>query len=105
MNSSQIKRMTIEAVVVLILSFIVLIAGNAMTSGQSETRIQNGYSEMFADVLEAARYKEIFPENMSDFEEINHVYQAFDASGKPVGFILDITVESAGNTSLHLLTE
>ena len=104
MNSSQIKRMTIEAVVVLILSFIVLIAGNAMTSGQSETRIQNGYSEMFADVLEAARYKEIFPENMSDFEEINHVYQAFDASGKPVGFILDITVESAGNTSLHLLT-
>ena len=104
MNSSQIKRLTIEAAVILLLSFIVLFVGNAMTSGQSDTRVQNGYSEMFSDVLKADRYKEIFPENLSEYKEINHVYQAFDASGNPVGFILDITVEAAGHTSLHLLT-
>ncbi len=104
MNSSQIKKMTIEACVLLLISFALLFVGNAMTSTQSDTRVQNGYSEMFSDVLEADRYREIFPDNLSDYEGINHVYQAFDATGEPVGFVLDVSVEAAGNTSLHLLT-
>ena len=95
MGSKEIKKLSIEALAVILISVIFLFGGKIVTSGQAHTRVQSGYSEMFSDVLPADTYQEIYPDN---------VYQAYDASGNPIGFVLDVTVDAAGDTTLHLLT-
>jgi major membrane immunogen (membrane-anchored lipoprotein) len=104
MGSKDIKKLTIEALIVVAISLAILFGGKILTSGQVHTRVQNEYSEMFSDVLEADTYQEIFPENIELYQGLNHVYQAYDSSGDPIGFVLDVSVEAAGDTSLHLLT-
>ncbi len=104
MGAREIKRLTAEALIVLLVSLAVLFGGRMLTSGQTNTRVQGEYSEMFAEVLLADHYEEIYPENIAAYEGLNHVYEAYSASGDPVGFVLDISVNTAGDTTLHLLT-
>ena len=104
MGSKEIKKLSIEALAVILISVIFLFGGKIVTSGQAHTRVQSGYSEMFSDVLPADTYQEIYPDNLAMYQGLNHVYQAYDASGNPIGFVLDVTVDAAGDTTLHLLT-
>lgn len=104
MGSKEIKKLTVEAIIVIAVSLLFLFGGRIITSGKVHTRVQSEYSEMFSDVLEADTYQEIYPEDLALYQGLNHVYQAYDASGNPIGFVLDVSVDAAGDTTLHLLT-
>ncbi len=104
LEGKLIRKTTLEALMLVALSVAVLIFGAFLSSDEESKRVQRNYAERFGDVLPADRYEELPSEAFSSYEEISHVYEAFDEEGNPYGFVIDLTVTTKDYTQLHLLT-
>ncbi len=104
MDRHIIRKISVEAVAIILISALVLFFFNFISSDESNERIQQNYSELFNDVLEADYYVELSLDNLSAYEGLQGVYEGFENDGSPIGFITDVLVVTPNETELHLLT-
>ncbi len=104
MDRKIIRKLSIELVVITLISVFVLSFFYLISSDDSKERVQQNYSELFANVLEASYYEEIEIDNLDDYSGLLGVYEGFNEDGSPLGFITDVLVVTDNNEELHLLT-
>ena len=103
MTHSQLKAFITESVLLLILGAAIVIGGYFISSDNANKRLQNEYHSRFSVVLESSVYEKVKSRALDDFPEIQGVYIGYDEFGAPVGYVIDITVESDSGQSLSML--
>ncbi|MBO4242331.1 MAG: hypothetical protein J5883_03545 [Clostridiales bacterium] len=99
-----VRKITVEALLLVVLSVVLLIIGSFLSSDEENRRVQQKYKDRFGHILEADYYEELDASAYEGYDEISHVYEGFRNDGSPVGFVIDLTVNTKDYTELHLLT-
>lgn len=103
MDRKIIRNLSIEAVIVVFLSSILLVSFYLISADESRERVQQNYFDTFGDVLVADYYEQLEVDT-SSYDGLLGVYEGFKKDGSPVGFVTDILVVTQNSTELHLLT-
>lgn len=103
MNKKLIQKLSIEALIVVIISALLLVVFGIISADDNRDRIQENYSELFSDVLVADYYEVVPVTNLDQYQGLQAVYEGFNNDGSPVGFITDVFVVTPSETELHLL--
>ncbi len=103
MTHSQLKQFITEAILLLVLGVGIVVGGHLLSSKNANKRIQNEYHARFSAVLDCSSYEKVKSKAQNDFPEISGVYIGYDAAGIPLGYIMDLTVESSGGQELNML--
>ncbi|MCQ2533322.1 MAG: hypothetical protein MJ172_01975 [Clostridia bacterium] len=103
MNRKQIKKLILDAVLILFLSIAVVIGGMVTSTIKRNSREQKSYLSLFNEVLPANKYEKVSSDLLKKFPEINSVYKAVGENNITMGYILDIDYLNAEGLIVHSL--
>ena len=103
MTHSQLKQFITEAILLLIIGAAVVIGGYFLSNDNANKRVQNDYHTRFSSVLDASVYEKVKSKALNDFPEIRGVYIGYNEAGIPEGYVIDLTVSSAGGQKLAVI--
>ncbi len=95
MTRSFFKGLAIRALVVVVLSLSFLLVCYYKTKSDYNKREQAQYQEEFGSLLMASEYRLLNTSILKDFQDIRYVYSAYDESGKLIGYILDVAMDTS----------
>lgn len=98
LTRKNVVRFTIETLLIIVLSSVLIMLGNLFTNSHKNQRIQNEYRELFYDVMPADSYSKVESLLISRYSGIAEVYEGRNASGI-VGYVIhvDVTDHITGN--------
>lgn len=103
MNSKGFRRLITEAVIILVLSVVFVLAGIYLSSFRKSDREQSNYRDQFASVLKCSSYDVINTPILDDHKNIKTVYIGYDSQGTPKGYVVDVMCSNDYSEQLHLL--
>ena len=103
MNSSGLKRIITEIIVIFVLGIVAVIGGIYLSSFRKGEREQTIYIEKYKDVLKCSRYDKLSSPILENYNDINEVYIGYDGLGSPKGYVMDVQREDEFGQQIHLL--
>jgi len=91
LTRKNVIRFTIETILMIVLSGLVIVVGILLTNNRKNERVQNEYRAEFYDVLPADTYNEVESLIINRYSGLSEVYEGRNSSGI-VGYILKIDV-------------
>lgn len=91
-SRDNVIRFTIEAICLAIVSVVVIMLGVLATNSNEYQRVQRSYYEDYHQVLEASSYEPVQSSLIEGYSSVSNVYEGIDASGNPLGYVVEVEV-------------
>ncbi len=91
-SRDNVIRFTIEAICLAIFSVVVIMLGVLATNSNEYQRVQRSYYEDYHQVLEASSYEPVQSSLIEGYSSVSNVYEGIDASGNPLGYVVEVEV-------------
>lgn len=103
MTREQLHRMVVEIFCLLAISICTIFVINIFAEQKTDARIQQTYSDRFSDVLDASEYSLVSSDFLSQYKDIDSVYEGYDDEGNLVGYITEVSVPTSDGFTVHLV--
>ena len=95
MTRSFFRGLTIRAIICVVLSVTFLLSCLWYTRRVNRSREQDEYREKYGSLLLASEYRSLKTEVLKNHKDVKAVYSAYDASGRLIGYIVDVATQTS----------
>ena len=95
MTKSFFRGLTLRAVACVVLSVAFLLSCLWYTRRVSRSREQDEYRNEYGSLLLASEYRSLKTDVLKNHEDVKMVYSAYDESGRLLGYIVDVQMQTA----------